>query len=89
MKPLVNGKPEIANVPIVSRIIVSGVGCRGRGVREVLTRNGLTSTRTITVLGVRVIELAGMNFTTPFRECCQIPPSAARAAHASKPPVPT
>ena len=24
MKPLVNGKPEIANVPIVSRIIVSG-----------------------------------------------------------------
>ena len=32
MKPLVNGKPEIANVPIVSRIIVSGVGCRGRGV---------------------------------------------------------
>lgn len=66
MKPLVNGKPEIANVQIVSRIIVSGVGCRGRGVREGLTRNRLTSTRTITVLGVRVIELAGMNFGNSF-----------------------
>ena len=66
MKLRVNGRPEIANVPIVSRIIVSGVGCRGRGVRVGLTRNGLTSTRTITVLGVRVIELAGMNFGNSF-----------------------